>query len=262
MLKRASVVVPLAPLRVCGAVACRDCGVYRLCTALGLEGDELSLLERVVKRKLIFKRGGLLFRAHEPAGYVYAIRSGSVKTCVRTEGGRVQITGLHLPGELLGLAGFDSREYTCEARALETTSVCQVSLHQLEEVAERLPAIHREMLCIMSSQIRHYEQLLLLLGKHNAERRLAAFLLGLSQRFALRNYSPAQFNLSMSRGDIGNYLGIAEETVCRVFTRFQEEGLLTTRRRYVELHDIERLRAIAHDPRHGAAATAAVTSVA
>jgi len=261
-LKRTSVVVPLVARRACGAVACRDCGIYRLCTALGLERDELSLLERVVKRKLIFKRSGLLFRAREPANYVYAIRSGSVKTCVRSEGGRVQITGLHLPGELLGLAGFDSREYTCEARALETTSVCQVSLHQLEEVAERLPAIHREMLCIMSGQIRHYEQLLLLLGKHNAERRLAAFLLGLSQRFALHNYSPTRFNLSMSRGDIGNYLGIAEETVCRVFTRFQEKALLTTRRRYVELHDLERLRAIAHDPGRRAAATAALTSVA
>ena len=258
-LKRASVVVPLASVRICGAVACRDCGVYRLCAALGLEGNELSLLDRVVERKLIFKRGGLLFRAREPADYVYAIRSGSVKTCVRTEGGRVQITGLHLPGELLGLAGFDSREYTCEARALETTSVCQVSMHRLEEVAERLPAIHREMLRIMSGQLRHYEQLLLL-GKHNAERRLAAFLLGLSQRFALHNYSPTRFNLSMSRGDIGNYLGIAEETVCRVFTRLQEEGLLTTRRRYVELHDLERLRAIAHDPGRRAAATVALTS--
>jgi len=260
--KHASVVVPLARVRACGAIACHDCGVYRLCASLGLEGGELSLLERVVKRKLIFKRGGLLFRAREPAEHVYAIRSGSVKTCVRTEGGRVQITGLHLPGELLGLAGFDSREHTCEAQALETTSVCQVSMHQLEEVAERLPAIHREMLCIMSNQIRHYEQLLLLLGKHNAERRLAAFLLGLSQRFALHNYSPTRFNLSMSRGDIGNYIGIAEETVCRVFTRFQEEGLLTTRRRYVELHDLDRLRAIAHDPGRRAAATAALTSVA
>jgi CRP/FNR family transcriptional regulator, anaerobic regulatory protein len=259
---RTATVSTLQPDTGCVPVACRDCGVYRLCAALGLEGDELSLLERVVRRKLIVKRGGLLFRVREPADYVYAIRSGSVKTCVRTERGRVQITGLHLPGELLGLAGFDLREYTCEARALETTSVCQVSMHQLEEVAQRVPAIHREMLCIMSGQIRHYEQLLLLLGKHNAERRLAAFLLGLSQRFALHNYSPTRFNLSMSRGDIGNYLGIAEETVCRVFTRFQEEGLLTTRRRYVELHDLERLRAIAHDPGRRAATAAALTSVA
>jgi CRP/FNR family transcriptional regulator len=49
----------------------------------------------------------------------------------------------------------------------------------------------------------------------------------------------------MSRSDIGNYLGIAEETVCRVFTRFQNEGLLTTDRRQVQLHDLDQLNNIA-----------------
>lgn len=245
MLKRDSVVVLPGRARACGAVACSECGVYRLCATLGLEGGPLALLERVVKRKLTFKRGELLFRAREPANYVYAIRSGSVKTCIRGEGGRMQITGLHLPGEVVGLAAFDAREYACEAQAAETSSLCQVSLQQLEDLAELVPAIHREMLRLMSSQIRHYEALLLLLGKHNAERRLAAFLLGLSQRFGQRHYSPTRFNLSLTRGDIGNYLGIAEETVCRVFARLQAQGLLTKRRRYIELHDLAGLGAIA-----------------
>jgi len=49
----------------------------------------------------------------------------------------------------------------------------------------------------------------------------------------------------MSRSDIGNYLGMAEETVCRVFSRFQDEGLLTTTRRQVQLHDMIRLKNIA-----------------
>jgi CRP/FNR family transcriptional regulator len=49
----------------------------------------------------------------------------------------------------------------------------------------------------------------------------------------------------MSRSDIGNYLGIAEETVCRVFTRFQSEGLLSTKQRQVQLLDLDRLNNIA-----------------
>lgn len=49
----------------------------------------------------------------------------------------------------------------------------------------------------------------------------------------------------MSRSDIGNYLGMAEETVCRVFTRFQDDGLLTTERRQVQLLDQDRLKSIA-----------------
>jgi CRP/FNR family transcriptional regulator len=85
---------------------------------------------------------------------------------------------------------------------------------------------------------------MLLLGKRSADERLAEYLLGLSRRFAARNYSATQFQLSMSRGDIGNYLGIAEETVCRILARFQEAGLIVTNRREVRLVDLPQLEAV------------------
>ena len=88
---------------------------------------------------------------------------------------------------------------------------------------------------------------MLLLGKKNAEERLATYLLSLSRRFAMRNYSPTQFNLSMSRGDIGNYRGIAEETVSRIFTRFQEEGVVAIERRHIVLNDLKRLSTLARE---------------
>ena len=253
-LKRTSPVVPIAVDRPCAAVACGDCGVYKLCVPLGLGGGDLSLLESVVRRQQTFRRGELLYRMGEPLEYIYAIRGGSVKTYIATEDRRVQVTGFHIAGELLGLNAIESRRHKSEARALETTSVCMVSIERFEQLTDQQPAIQYEMLKIMSGEISHYQELLLLLGKRNAEERLAAYLLSLSRRFAKRHYSATEFNLSMSRGDIGNYLGIAEETVCRVFTRFQEEGLITTRRRYIELRDIERLMAIAHGCRAAAAA--------
>jgi CRP/FNR family transcriptional regulator len=45
----------------------------------------------------------------------------------------------------------------------------------------------------------------------------------------------------MSRQDIGNYLGLAIETVSRLFAHFQEQNLLTVNRRRVVLHDLDRL---------------------
>jgi CRP/FNR family transcriptional regulator len=53
----------------------------------------------------------------------------------------------------------------------------------------------------------------------------------------------------MSRNDIGNYLGLAVETVSRMFTRFDADGLLTVQRKYVKLHDLERLKVMAGSPR-------------
>lgn len=230
------------------AVACQDCGLYQLCLPMGLDSADTLLLDHYVKRKRMLKRGQILYRAGDPFTCVYAIRSGSVKTYISTDDGRLQITGFHIPGELLGLNAMDGKRYNCEAMALETTSVCEISLECFEEMARQIPSIHYQMLKIMSKEIKHNQELMLLLGKKNAEERLATYLLALSRRFAMRNYSATQFNLSMSRGDIGDYLGIAEETVCRIFSRFQEDGLITTERRLIILNDINRLSGVAREP--------------
>jgi CRP/FNR family transcriptional regulator len=206
----------------------------------------MELLERVVKRKQTYKRGEILFRHGDQTEYVFALRSGSVKTYVTTEDNREQVTGFHVAGELLGLSALGCGEYTTDARALETTSVCKVELERLDEIGKRIPTLQFEMMKIMGGQIRHDEELMLLLGKRSAEERLAKYLLSLSDRFARRNYSATDFRLSMSRQDIGNYLGIAEETVCRLFARFQEEKLIEFDRRQVRLVDVEALRGIAH----------------
>lgn len=239
-----TVIEPFGAERPAPEFSCRNCGVYELCVPLGLDAADISLLERIVRKKQLYGRRETLFHAGQAFDYVYAIRSGSVKTFITTEDGRVQITGLHVPGELLGLSAIESKRYTCEAAALESTSVCKVAVERLEEVAAEVPAIHYHMLRIMSHQIKHDEELMLLLGKRTAEERLAAFFLGLSRRFMKRNFSATRFNLSMSRGEIGNYLGLAEETVCRLFARFQKLGMITVHRRQVQLNDLDRLHAL------------------
>ena len=237
--------LPSSLQQACESVACTQCGVYRLCLPLGLHDGDMTLLESVVRRKETYKRGQLLFSPGDRFDFIYAIRGGSVKTSVCTPDGRVQITGFHIAGELLGLSALASGQYSSEARALETTSVCRVEAERFDELAQKIPSLQYQMMKIMSGQIRQDEELMLLLGRRSAEERLAEYLLGLSRRFAARNFSPTQFNLSMSRGDIGNYLGIAEETVCRILTRFQNAGLIATKRRHVSLIDLVQLATVA-----------------
>lgn len=238
-------VVASKPDKSCAPIACKDCGIHNLCRTVGGDVD-LSLLDSVVKHRRTFKRNEFLYRIGEPFKAIYAIRSGSVKTSILTDDGRAQITGFHIAGEVLALSALVTNQYTCEARALETTSVCEVPIEHFMDLCETLPGLQFQMMKIMSNEILHHQQLMVLLGKKNADERLATYLLNLSHRFSQRNYSPLQFNLSMSRSDIGNYLGLAEETVCRVLGRFQDDGLITTRRRQVEINNIDRLQTMAH----------------
>lgn len=230
---------------VCSPISCKDCGIFGLCREVNGTEADLSLPETIVRNRKLLKRGEVLFRMGDPKRSVYAIRSGSIKSYVTTDDGRVQITGFHISGELLGLGAVVANHTTSEARVLETTMVCEVPLDVLKTYCEQLPSVRKQVINIMGNELLDNQEMMLLLGKKNAEERLATFLLGFSRRFQKRNYSPFTFNLSMSRSDIGNYLGMAEETVCRVFTRFQDDGLLTTERRQVRIHDLARLKAIA-----------------
>lgn len=229
---------------VCAPIACKDCGIYGLCKAVGGETD-LSLLNTLVKSRRTYKRGEPLFSIGEPYRATFAIRSGSVKTSVLTDDGRVQVTGFHISGELLGLDSLVAERYNCEARALETTSVCEVPFGCYEELVEQAPELQHQLLKIMSQEIVHNQEMMLLLGKKRAEERLASFLVNLSRRLASHGRAAEEIKLSMSRSDIGNYLGLAEETVCRVITRFEEDGLIATQRRLVRLTLPARLQEIA-----------------
>jgi CRP/FNR family transcriptional regulator len=84
--------------------------------------------------------------------------------------------------------------------------------------------------------------MLMQLGKRTAEERLASFLLSLSARFRQRGLSATEFNLPMSRQDIGNYLGLAIETVSRLFAHFQEQGLLRVNRKQITILELGQLK--------------------
>ncbi len=227
----------------CVPIACKDCGIFNLCSAVGGDTD-LSLLTTLVKNRRTYKRGESLFSIGEPFRAVIAIRSGSVKTSVLTDDGRIQVTGFHIAGELMGLNSLVADRYNSEARALETTSVCEVPFERYEELVDHVPGLQHQMLKIMSQEINHHQEMMLLLGKKRAEERLASFLVNLSRRLECHGQPATELKLSMSRSDIGNYLGLAEETVCRVISRFEDESLISTQRRIVRLKQPDRLRII------------------
>ena len=226
-------------------VACKDCSLFQLCLPMGVDGADLQRLDEIIKRKRPVKRGDDLFRVSDPFRAVYAVRSGSIKTYAPTHDGQEQVTGFHLAGELLGLDAISNNSHPCTAKALETTSVCEIPFERLEELGQQIPSLQRQLFRVMSREIFEEETHMLLLGKRNAEERLAAFLLSVSNRFKSRGFSPTEFNLSMSRNDIGNYLGLAVETVSRMFTRFQEEGVLGVERKHVIIHHLDRLHEMA-----------------
>ena len=224
---------------------CNDCSLAPLCLPLSLNMEDVATLDAIVKRGRPLKKGEFLFRQGDHFNAIFAVRSGSLKTFSVTDIGEEQITGFHLPSELVGLAGMDTEAYPVSAQALETTSVCEIPFDRLDEIAIQLPQLRRQLMRVMSREIRDDQQMMLLLSKKTADERIATFLVNLSARFRARGFSANQFRLSMSRNELGNYLGLAVETVSRVFTRFQQNGLINAEGKEVQILDPIELCALA-----------------
>lgn len=229
-------------------MSCKACSLAELCLPRGLSRDEIDDFNEGVVRRSPIHRGDHLFRAGDNFRSLYAVKSGSLKVYINTPDGSEQIVGFHMAGELLGLDGMDSQHHTCSAIALETTSLCELPFNNIEDLCRRYSGLYRELCSVMGHEIVEDQAMLLVLGKRSAEERVATFLLSLSKRFSKRGFSESEFNLSMSRHDIANYLGLAPETVSRLLGRLHEEGVLTVERRHVQIHDVEKLRETGGSP--------------
>ncbi len=225
--------------------ACKSCNLHDLCLPLGLDMGDIDKLDEIIKRSRPLQKGEYLFNSGDSFNAIYAVRSGSIKTFSESEQGDEQITGLYLPGELMGMDAIHDGQHPCSAIALETTSLCEIPFDTLEGLSSQIPGLHHQLFRIMSKEIASDQSLLMLMAQKSAEERLAAFLVNLSSRLKQRNFSETEFNLSMSRKDIGNYLGLTIETISRTFSRFQSEGILSTQRKYVNIHKLEALKQMA-----------------
>ena len=223
-------------------IACSNCNLRELCLPVDLSVGEIQQLDAISHLKRSYARGDYLYRSGDKFQSLYAIHSGSFKTQMLHEDGREQVTGFQMIGEIIGLDAICTDHHTCDAVALESSEVCELPFNKLETLSRELPSLQRHLHKIMSREIVRDQGIMLLLGSMRAEERLAVFLLNLSQRFAARGLSPTQFQLRMSRQEIGSYMGLKLETVSRTFSQFQSSGLISVKARSVELLDLPGLR--------------------
>ena len=91
--------------------ACSECTLRGLCLPLGLGADDMRALEGIIKGHRRLSKGEFLYRVGDPFRSLFAVRTGSTKTCEIAADGGVQITGFHLPGELLGARSVEDDQH-------------------------------------------------------------------------------------------------------------------------------------------------------
>ncbi|WP_320416259.1 cyclic nucleotide-binding domain-containing protein [Candidatus Reidiella endopervernicosa] len=142
-------------------VACKDCSLHQLCLPTGISKDDMDRIDEIIRRRRPIARGETLFRAGDSFHSIYAVRSGSIKTYTPNRDGLEQVTGFHLPGEMVGLDAISDGAHPCTAKALETASLCEIPFDELEILSHGIPSLQRQLLKIMSREILHDHNLLM-----------------------------------------------------------------------------------------------------
>lgn len=231
----------------CGqfSISCSNCNLNQLCLPFSLNNEELTRLDDLIERKKPYQKNQYLFEAKQPLRALYAVRSGSFKSFLIDENGTEQITGFHLPGDIIGFDGIADQSYKTYSQALETSMVCEIPFNTIDNLSSSMPSLRQQVQRLMSNEISTDQSMFMLLSKKTAEQRICTFLVSLSKRFDERNLSATTFRLTMTRAEIGNYLGLTVETVSRIISKLQKKELINLDGKFVEILNLDGLKQLA-----------------
>ena len=181
---------------------------------------------------LPFTRNSEIYAQEDPAEYCYKVVSGAVRTCRLLADGRRQVEGFYVAGEFFGYGADET--YRSSAEAIVATTVIRYQRCGLEAFAATHGPTAYELWTAAVRDLSRAQEHAAVLGRGTACERVSAFLL----EVATRTGSREAIELPMTRSDIGDYLGLASETVSRVFTQLVEEGVISLPRpNQVLVHD-------------------------
>lgn len=206
-----------------GEQRCKACDMrmQSICSALQLH--ELSENEHLSKPACFAQRSTLL-REGTKRESVFTITSGVVRLSRTLPDGRRQIVGFALAGDFLGLELTD--EVLFSAEAITPVTACRFRLQEFIGFLHTKPNLRKRLQELTSRELLRAQDQMVIMGRKDAAGKIAAFLINSRDRLALLHHVVVNVPLAMTRGDIGDYLGLTVETVSRTLTKFAREKLL------------------------------------
>jgi len=228
--------------------------LQEVCDLLQIPADPTVADEICRFQHVQFKAGQRIYTIGQSFENLYIVTAGFLKTVVVDDGGNEQILSFPMKGDLFGVDGIHLTCYASEAVALSDCGLIVVPFKKLTAMGRTHANLETSMYGVMSRELMREHSMVSMLGSLSAEARVARFLVFLSERFADMGYSCKEFNLRMTRQDIGSYLGMTLETVSRTLSAFDNIGLIAVDQRTIVINDLHALKTIRRlPPSHGRA---------
>ena len=219
-----------------------------VCDLLRISAGSSIAHEDTLFQHVQFKAGQRIHTIGQPFDMLYIVNSGFLKSVMIDASGSEHILSFPMKGDLFGVDGIHTRHYASEAVALSSCDIILVPFKKFTAIGKTHAELETAMYGVMSRELIREHAMVTILGSLSAEARVARFLALLSERFSEMGYSGRQFNLRMTRHEIGSYLGLTLETVSRTLSAFNEIGLISVEQRAIEINNLEALKTLRRLP--------------
>jgi CRP/FNR family transcriptional regulator len=218
------------------------CELLRIPTQGSMAGDDF-LFQHVQ-----FKPGQRVHTIGQPFDMLYIVNSGFLKNVMIDEFDNEQVLSFPMKGDMFGIDGIHNRRYPSETVALSSCDIIMVPFKKFSAMSRTHAELETAIYGVMSRELIREQAMVSMLGSLSAEARVARFLVMLSERFGAMGYSSKEFNLRMTRNEIGSYLGLTLETVSRTLSAFNEIGLISVDQRAIGIKEMATLQTLRRLP--------------
>lgn len=184
-----------------------------------------DLLKAYGASERLFEKEEIIFHAGSRARYYYQVKSGQVKMCNHSEEGKEFIQSIFLPGNSFGepaiLGGFN---FPVDAVALEKSSIWLLSVENFFRLLEENPRTHLSVSKALSHRLRYKAIMASEISTENASHRILTLLQFVKTQVYHEEDRPFNFEVKLSRQQIGDLSGLRVETVIRTLKMLEKEG--------------------------------------
>jgi CRP-like cAMP-binding protein len=227
-------------------IPCEECPAAKFSCFDTLDKADIAYLNDQKMLRFIKKGETLYEQGNNPLG-IYCLREGRLKLYQNGKDGREHIVRIAMPGELIGLKALvGGNPHSVSATAMENSLVCFILKIDFLQLMVKYPDFTKTIVCTLSKLLDEAESRLISLAYKPVRERLAETLLYLHHIFLPNGVASKDSYLNLTRMDLANIIGVAQETLIRILAEFREEKVIQVKGRKIFLTDIDRLNAIAN----------------
>ncbi len=207
-----------------------------------LEDNELKQMANVAIIKE-FDKNKIIFYERDKGNSLYIIVSGQIKIVVNSSDGREHILGFLKDKEFFGeISLLDGEPRSSTVISIEKAKVIIINRDEFIKILRNNPDMTYKIILSICKKIRWTDRHVSNLAFLSATGRVARTIIEMFENIDSIENTHCTVNHKMTRQDFANIAGTSRETLTRVIMEFQDDGILTSYRNKLIIHDKRRLK--------------------